>query len=69
MVSPLNLFAVSCSYDVKKSAIKEPKNHQEYDGEINATDIFMRDLRRSYPEFAKELEEFMKKELKRLDEE
>ena len=68
MVFPLNLFAVSCSYDMGKSAIKESKNHQEYDGEINATDIFMRDLRRSYPEFAKELEEFMKRELKRLDE-
>jgi hypothetical protein len=27
----------------------------------------MRDLRRSYPEFAKALEEFMKKELQRLD--
>jgi len=52
-----------------KSAIKESKNHQEFDEEINATDIFMRDLRRSYPEFAKALEEFMKKELKRLDEE
>jgi len=51
-----------------KSAIKESKNHQEYDGEINATDIFMRDLRRSYPEFAEALEEFMKKELQRLDE-
>jgi hypothetical protein len=42
-----------------KSAIKESNNHQEYDEEINATDIFMRDLRRSYPEFAKELEEFL----------
>ncbi len=52
-----------------KSAIKESKNHQEYNEEINATDIFMRDLRRSYPEFAKALEEFMKKELERLDEE
>ena len=52
-----------------KSAIKESNNHQEYDGEINATDIFMRDLRRSYPEFAQALEEFMKKELQRLDEE
>ena len=52
---------------MKKSAIKESKNHQEYNEEINATDIFMRDLRRSYPEFAKELEEFMKKELKRSD--
>ena len=52
-----------------KSAIKESNNHQEYDGEINATDIFMRDLRRSYPEFAKALEEFMKKELQRLDDE
>jgi len=52
-----------------KSAIKESNNHQEFDGEINATDIFMRDLRRSYPEFAQALEEFMKKELERLDEE
>jgi hypothetical protein len=51
---------------VEKS-VKESKNHQEYDEEINATDIFMRDLRRSYPEFAKDLEEFMKRELKRLD--
>ena len=50
-------------------AIKESNNYQEYDGEINATDIFMRDLKRSYPEFAKALEEFMKKELERLDEE
>ena len=50
-----------------KSAIKESNNHQESDGEINATDIFMRDLRRSYPEFAQALEEFMKKELQRLD--
>ena len=49
-------------------AIKDSNNHQEYDEEINATDIFMRDLRRSYPEFAKALEEFMKKELQRLDE-
>ena len=49
-------------------AIKDSNNHQEYDGEINATDIFMRDLKRSYPEFAKALEEFMKKELQRLDE-
>ena len=56
------------SYDVEKSA-KESNNHLEFDGEINATDIFMRDLRRSYPEFAKALEEFMKKELERLDEE
>ena len=54
--------------NMKKSAIKESKNHQEYDGEINATDIFMRDLRRSYPEFAIALEEFMKRELQRLDE-
>jgi hypothetical protein len=50
-----------------KLSAKESKNHQEYDEEINATDIFMRDLRRSYPEFAKALEEFMKKELERLD--
>ena len=49
-------------------AIKDSNNHQEYDGEINATDIFMRDLKRSYTEFAKALEEFMKKELQRLDE-
>ena len=55
------------SYDVEKST-KESNNHLEFDGEINATDIFMRDLRRSYPEFAKALEEFMKKELERLDE-
>ena len=55
--------------NMRKSAIKESNNHQEFDGEINATDIFMRDLRRSYPEFAKALEEFMKKELERLDEE
>jgi len=54
---------------VEKLSVKESKNHQEYNEEINATDIFMRDLRRSYPEFAKALEEFMKKELKRLDEE
>ena len=54
--------------NMDKSAIKESNNHQEFDGEINATDIFMRDLRRSYPEFAKALEEFMKKELERLDE-
>ena len=54
---------------MKKSAIKESNNHQEFDGEINATDIFMRDLRRSYPEFAIALEEFMKKELQRLDDE
>ncbi len=52
-----------------KSAIKGSNNHQEFDGEINATDVFMRDLRRSYPEFAKALEEFMKKELQRLDDE
>ncbi len=52
-----------------KSAIKESNNHQESDGEINATDIFMRDLRRSYPEFAQALEEFMKKEIQRLDDE
>ena len=55
--------------NMEKSVIKESNNYQEYDGEINATDIFMRDLRRSYPEFAKALEEFMKKELERLDEE
>jgi len=54
---------------VGKSSVKELNNHQEYNEEINATDIFMRDLRRSYPEFAKALEEFMKKELERLDEE
>ena len=53
---------------MEKSA-KESNNNLEFDGEINATDIFMRDLRRSYPEFAKALEEFMKKELERLDEE
>jgi hypothetical protein len=52
-----------------KSVIKESNNHQEFDREINATDIFMRDLRRSYPEFAQALEEFMKKELQRLDDE
>ena len=67
MVFPLNLFGVSWSYDMGKSAIKESNNHQEFDGEINATDIFMRDLRRSYPEFAIALEEFMKKELERLE--
>jgi len=54
--------------NMDKSAIKESNHHQEFDGEINATDIFMRDLRRSYPEFAEALEEFMKKELQRLDE-
>jgi len=53
--------------NMEKSA-KESNNHLEFDEEINATDIFMRDLRRSYPEFAKALEEFMKKELERLDE-
>lgn len=56
------------SYDVEESVVKESNNHLEFDEEINATDIFMRDLRRSYPEFAKALEEFMKKELERLDE-
>ena len=56
------------SYDVEESVVKESNNHLEFDGEINATDIFMRDLRRSYPEFAKALEEFMKRELERLDE-
>lgn len=55
------------SYDVEESVVKESNNHLEFDEEINATDIFMRDLRRSYPEFAKALEEFMKKELERLD--
>ena len=55
--------------NMEKSAINESKNHQEFDGEINATDIFMRDLRRSYTEFPKALEEFMKTELQRLDEE
>jgi hypothetical protein len=50
-------------------AIRESKNNQKYGKEINATDIFMRDLRRSYPEFAKALEEFMKTELERLEEE
>ena len=58
----------SAVMNMDKSAIKESNHHQEFDGEINATDIFMRDLRRSYPEFAEALEEFMKKELQRLDE-
>ena len=54
---------------MEESVVKESNNHNlEFDGEINATDIFMRDLRRSYPEFAKALEEFMKRELERLDE-
>jgi len=50
-------------------SVRESQKNQEYEKEINATDIFMRDLRRSYPEFAKALEEFMKTELERLEEE
>lgn len=50
-------------------AKRESNNNQEFEKEINATDIFMRDLRRSYPEFAIALEEFMKTELERLEEE
>lgn len=53
---------------MEESVVKESNDNLEFDGEINATDIFMRDLRRSYPEFAKALEEFMKRELERLDE-
>jgi hypothetical protein len=49
-------------------AKRESKNNQEFEKEINATDIFMRDLKRSYPEFAQALEEFMKTELERLEE-
>ncbi|HXV66200.1 MAG TPA: hypothetical protein VD731_03075 [Nitrosopumilaceae archaeon] len=50
-------------------SIKESRYSPKEDEEINANEVFMRDLRRSYPEFAKELEEFMKKELKRIDDE
>lgn len=48
-----------------KMEIKESKYFPKDGEEINANEVFMRDMRRSYPEFAKALEEFMKKELEK----
>ena len=42
----------------------DPKEHEE----INANEVFMQEMKRSYPEFAKALEEFMEEELKKIEE-
>ncbi len=46
--------------------LHKSKKDEESDKNALETEILMRDLRRSYPEFAKELEEFKKREMEKI---